>query len=337
MKNVKTLLVITLAFALFMVCGTVKADQVGGAYLCNSEKCSIKIEKVNLGDALEIDPELLTLDEGEVAFAVSAASNESGLIYGSGDILFTVGASYVEGLPISDMILGYVPNSRAGIVPDMKYTSYNALSINQHSDFIIDNDFRVIGYLVVKEEYADEGFSAWFEKNYYNYGGTDVTLNGIMYDDDISGSSAVNTDILFGDFRFNYVLTVDRNNDANWPTTNGGYWNPVNGNSNKVIVDNTNSISTLYYDFYFSGNQNVKMGFYEQSVDAGVGDVGSKYLMPENYNNRSELFYIVPGKSQEIRTSLFGGSESVARDILKGDGIIGRLTLRIASTPDQLG
>ena len=328
MKNVKFLLVIALSFALFMVYGPVKADQAGGPVTCNSDKCDIKIEKVNPEDALAIDPEILTIEDGNVLFAISAISNSEEISYDN--FIFEIVSDYESAPSISNAINGYAPNSIDGRIIDMKYTTDNSMAINQVTDTYVGNNYSVIGYLVVKEEYADTDFSVSFVSDYFNYGVSDVTLNGIKYDS--SDIDAISTDIFFGDFRFNFV--VDTTTDSEGYTSHNGdygYWEPVNGNSNKIIIDNTNSISDLYCtaQFFNLSNSDVKMSFYEVS-DEGMGDQSSMYYLP-NSNKSVEKFFIDAGKTKKIGTTLYGGNEDVAKEILKGDGKIGTLSLYVSN------
>lgn len=328
MKNLKYLFVVTLMFALFMVAAPVYAEQ-GGGLPCNGDRCSIKIEKVNEVDPSVVNPE--TLNEGDVLYAVSIKSNNTGTAYTATDLIFSIHSADDAG--ISNMVLGYIPSGAAGKLKT-KYTSYNVMAVSQ-SDYtlIIGDNYSIIGYLVVKGEYSDANFDVSFERDYSNFGSTEVTLNGIKYDS--SDTNAITADILFGDFRFNYILFAG--NDVNgYPTHDeDGYWSPVNENSNKVIIDGSNSMSDLYCDFSFYGNSSVKMSFNEAPTGMmGIGDEASSYYVPESTDQGNESFKVDAGKTKRIATTLYGGDESVARNILKGDGLIGYLSLYISNSQD---
>lgn len=309
MKNLKYLFVIALAF--FMVYDPVNAEVAGS--ICTNETCSISIERVSEDDALVIDPEILTLQEGEVLYAVSVTTEDS---FTPEKLLFRIQNSfYVVG---GDEGISYVSTDLSK-TPDIRVSVLDGVGTTISQDYVREG---VIGYLIVEEGYADGEFSAEFVE-YSSHNASEVVLNGIKYENG-EDNYAINTDVLFGDFTFNYVIGND-------PYGNSyGYWEAVNANSDKIVVDASDSMSDVYCDFSFVPISKVDMWFSEYGGPL-AGDEG---YFDENLNNRT--FRVEAGKKETIRAHLTGGNEDIAKEILQGDRKIGFISLFITNDPNQL-
>lgn len=325
MKKMKYLFVIALTFAFFMIKVPVKADQSGP---CNSEQCSIKIERVSESDAASIDPNLLTLNDGEKLYAVSVASKVGSSSYGTS---FHFLISNDGSFEISDAINNYVPVGTHGFLAK-NYISNDTLSIEQADESWVssgkdaDEEFT-IGYLIVNDGYADAEFSIKFKDPYRSESATDVTLNGIKYNK-TSEDDTINVDILFGDFKFDYVI-ASYNDDG----SDNGHFEPVSSKSDLVKVDNTRSSANLYCNIEYYGDSKAGVFFHEYSYYPKEGDIGIENA--DKIRGYSSFAFTVAAKAEKtVRAVLLGGSEKDAIDILKNDGKIGAISLTIS---DDMG
>ena len=317
MKKIKFLFVIAFAFALFMVSSSVKADQVGP---CNFKTCSINIAKVDNLESITVDPERLTLSEGDSLYAISVASKKGSTTYGN---TFNFRIFDYENRDMSDVEKNYIPVSTNG---QLGFTfSDNALVINQADEAWASSgqdatNYFTIGYLIVKGEYSSVELNAKFSDEFLNGSYSDLTLSGIEYNK-TNEDGSINVDVLFGDFKFNYIVTqyyTDKPAE--------GYWKPVTNNSDKVKIDNSNSADTLFCKFSYSGNSQISVKFYELVPE--MGDVADEDITP---GFTSKLFEISSNEKKSIQVTLYGGNETVAKEILQNSGKIGTLSLVISN------
>ena len=321
MKKMKYLFIMALAFTLFMVSVPVKADQAGP---CSSKVCNIAIEKVDNLDSITIDLDRLSLSDGDLVYAISVSSKSGSTTYGTN---FKFLISNFEGRDMSDIAKGYVPVAPAGQL-SVTYTS-NDLSIDQADTAwaysgIDATQFFTIGYLVVGGENASLEFGIKFRDEFVSGSLSDLTLNGIEYNK-TNDDGTINVDVLFGDFKFNYVVV---NYYQDKPAD--GYWQPITNKGDMITIDNSNSTDVLFCNFVYNGNSKVSAFFNEYFPNQG--DVA----VEPSPGHTSKLFEVAASEKKTIRVQLYGGNENVAKEILDSNGTIGTIDLLITNNRDNI-
>lgn len=316
MKKFRFLFVIAFAFALFMVSNSVKADQIGP---CNFKACYINFEKVNNLESITIDPERLTLSDGDSLYAIKVASKIGSTTYGNS---FNFKIFDYENRDMSVVKKDYIPVSTNGQL-EVTFDS-NAMIINQADEAWVNSqqdatNYFTIGYLVIKSDYPNVALGVKFTDEFFSGSISDLTLSGIEYNK-TNDAGSINVDVLFGDFKFNYIVTQYYNDK---PAE--GYWEPVTGNSDMITIDNSNSTDDLFCNFEYRGNSQISVKFTEYAP--GMGD--SIEGITPGYT--SELVKLSANEKKSIQVDIFGGNETVAKEILQNSGKIGTISLTISN------
>lgn len=327
MKKInKVLLAVTLIFSLFMMYGEVNAAE---ASACTSKSCSVIIEKVENRDSLLVD---VYYGEWANIYSISVAKN--------GDEYYVNNTFNIEinnnNPDAINAIHDFVPVAGAGDIRTKvsNYgTSYYIYHVADETSYTIENDFNIIGYLVIDSEFSDtEFYSSFISSDVFNGQSAELTLDGIKYSD--RTNSYIQTDFFFGDFRYTYEVTTFNAYDFELDMSKytGGSFVPVNANSNKVIIDNSKSLLDLNCRFYFSSSSDLKLEVYDTSpVETwigGVGDAGPVAVLNE-FNDYE--FITKYGKKKTFNFYVDGGNLETAKDILKNGGHIGSLSLFIST------